>query len=666
MCRETELDEPAAKSTATTTDGGGSSSGSMATESPRQSILETETEAEAEASSSSDGQIEAEQWPAATAAAASPAPAPGGQHVPQAATASTAPVLRGREAAAVLKASRFHTKVVLRAVEKLDLPSTPLQELRLWHSGPGAAGRGPGGRRRRPPAVARLGSEGRWRGAPWGALYLSTEMQCPLWWQLREAAWVELNSEVLEEPVAATPATAASSSSSSRGANCRPQRRGFGCLSSVEAELVAEVELHTCAALHYLASMAGAPSVSSEAAAAPESSRGPGTAQPGFRFAPPPRGGAGGAGAGETEVAVDGPTLPGGSRAEGAANGVQSSPTAGGGSSDGTARLADALWPFFVRMELAEALLEGEVLRAAQWALRLLGLAEPFGLRRAQEVAVGTLELLAEHGQAAAASPALVASFRRSFASYGDAPVIPRFRARFREAVVRLADAGLLPPEAAGEEAAAPGASPGGAAQPDFAAVGLAPFRSRDTCFLAFRSGLAAAAAPGGGHSAFSPAASGKGESEGPHPASACHLGGSCSSCRCELDVRRRLVAGIEAVAATGGVNEDTRDELLQLVASTPAAQPAGHVARLGPPGALLPASDREASFAGKDGRSAAGITGAKGRQQSPRHAGVEDEQQGDEEDDDNADFGEFQQAAGPGIAPSLLCGVQWCEKHAF
>eukprot|EP00927_Polykrikos_kofoidii_P050451 TRINITY_DN44367_c0_g1_i1.p1 TRINITY_DN44367_c0_g1~~TRINITY_DN44367_c0_g1_i1.p1 ORF type:complete len:729 (+),score=102.38 TRINITY_DN44367_c0_g1_i1:142-2328(+) len=169
---------------------------------------------------------------------------------------------------------RYHTRLVLMLLEKLDLPFSLLQEFRLGSQ-----------RHRRAPIIdASAGdtdSPPRWRTAPWGAIYLVVEPCCPLWqadsarsFRLRSpSASVghrlsqdgERDPKVLEgrscsrastgcslDDARSTPAVSAPSTDSSVSAR-HDICLSFGCVSSDEASVVAEAETHICAALRHLA-----------------------------------------------------------------------------------------------------------------------------------------------------------------------------------------------------------------------------------------------------------------------------------------------------------------------------------------------------------------------------------------------------------------------------
>jgi len=395
------------------------------------------------------------------------------------------------------RAAKYHTKLLLRILERLDLPLTHLQELRL------AATRA---NRRR---VARLPTSGHWRSSPWGALYLSLETRCPVWQCLSDAV------------------------SSSQDADSKVKRPCLAtftasCLSSSEADLMKEAETHLCAALRHLSAIAGAIS-------AVRSFKESG----GFHDL-------------ELGPSIDSARL------------CRECSDLDGVSLDYDRlfkELLEVAWPFFLRTQLSNALLEGDILRAAAWAVQFLGIAEPWGLRRVQELTSLGLELAAEHLSVRSSSATQDAGqdgdawnlLRGACAAYLTVPIIPRFETRLRRTVSRLAELGLYRHVGSAEESCGQSALERSlneilkpeqqtASSRDFDAAGtnLVAFRDADALYVAFRQELSNVAVE--------------------------HLDGSC-----ELEVQKAAIAGIEAICAleVGGAMQESRQlQLEEAVAS--------------------------------------------------------------------------------------------------
>lgn len=339
-----------------------------------------------------------------------------------------------------LCALRYHTKLVFHLLEKLDLPFGCLQELRL-------------GCKRRRPVSSLAGGSGCWRASPWGAVYLAIEPCCCLWKQISES---------------------------------RPDDGGgdrspftFGCLSFQEVDLVAEVEVHVCAALRHLARAS-----EQEAQAARVARMGPGASRGrvGFEAAtarcfldegPECELSSTGSGADDCTSAKSGaevrPTSKKGSiddvaspaastRAgnDGSESGRDGCDSSSSGTGYGPAfaacfeRLVQVAWAFYLRVQLLGALLRGDALESATWSVRFLGLAEPWGLRRVQELALHTLEFTVEmlqtsKGLEVANTDDAWKGLREACIAYLGAPVIPRFESRLKRSVSSMSDLGLRP-----------------------------------------------------------------------------------------------------------------------------------------------------------------------------------------------------------------------------
>jgi len=429
-----------------------------------------------------------------------------------------------------LRAAKFHTKLLLHCLERLDLPVTQLQELHLATRQPQ--------RQRRASRLPRSGvGEGRWRSSPTGAIFLSLEARCPIWRQLLEAT----NCGHLEED---------SSDAFS-----------FSCQSCTEAALVDEFELHLCAALRHLS----AASTSLTQPAAQEVTE--------LSDAIPSCGST--AGASNACQCSEAAEIKGAMASATVACALNESAKVRLDSALNTClgELVDVAWAFYLRTQLVNSLLQGDVLRTTAWAVQFLGVAEPFGLRRVQDLAALSLEFAVEHLGAAssrsACEPQAWNTLRGACAAYLCVPIIPRFQARLRKAVTRLVELGLCGKDEAGcqpslqrtldtllrpeETSAAP------ACQFDASGAGLATFRSSDHLHVAFRKALVASASS--------------------------HRDG-----RCQLDVHQAVTEGIEAVASFGAGGPMPSDRSLQLLEVTSSLLHAPAYLIPPPPPQLLPA----------------------------------------------------------------------------
>jgi hypothetical protein len=258
----------------------------------------------------------------------------------------------------------------------------------------------------------------------------------------------------------------------------RPSHLTFGCLSGHEADLIAEVEVHVCAALRHLARAS-----EQEAAAARAARLGPGASRGRVGFEVPSLTcnldeGSGcelsSAGSGGEEsspsrrlcgnderstsnkvAANDSPTPTGSTRAGGSESAFDGGDSSASGTAHGPAfavcfeRLVEVAWAFYLRVQLLNSLLRGDALESAAWSVRFLGLAEPWGLRRVQELALHGLELTVDILQVAQGQKAIEFldsawhGLREACVAYLGAPVIPRLDARLKRSVSTLTDLGL-------------------------------------------------------------------------------------------------------------------------------------------------------------------------------------------------------------------------------
>lgn len=120
-------------------------------------------------------------------------------------------------------------------------------------------------------------------------------------------------------------------------------------------------------------------------------------------------------------------------------------------------RLVEVLWVCFLRAQMVDAMFRGDVLSCAAWAIRFLGVAEPWSLRRTQELVVLSLELAVQcqggipgsqctDDQTPEASVESLRFLQEACVWYFRAPIIPRFERRFIRSVASLRDQGVFSP----------------------------------------------------------------------------------------------------------------------------------------------------------------------------------------------------------------------------
>eukprot|EP00930_Biecheleria_cincta_P079049 TRINITY_DN6670_c0_g1_i2.p1 TRINITY_DN6670_c0_g1~~TRINITY_DN6670_c0_g1_i2.p1 ORF type:complete len:528 (-),score=94.43 TRINITY_DN6670_c0_g1_i2:188-1771(-) len=356
---------------------------------------------------------------------------------------------------------RLHTKLVHLLVEKVDLPFSNLQELRLACQGRGASSAG--------NASCRAGQTSpfeRWVISAGGGLCQTQELRCPLWHRLWVCAERFVGQELL----------------SARGPRTQ-------CQSRQEMEIVDEVEVHVSAALRHLGHASShryevgahfsnqlAQKDDNQAICIEDAST-----------------------AGGDTVLTDGfGELPSSPQVSVAPYDVAADAGNDGlGLAFGQCQdlLCEAVWAFFLKVQILSAILHGDVLLLAAWAVRLLGLAGPWSLRRLQEFVLHALELLADHpcGLSAAEErrPALQLLFD-ACATYLTAPVIPRLQARLQKCAASLREKGILRPEEGSEkfrESLATLLGEGDKPLANFDPTGdaLAGIRKQDSLFLTFQ-----------------------------------------------------------------------------------------------------------------------------------------------------------------------------------
>ena len=103
--------------------------------------------------------------------------------------------------------------------------------------------------------------------------------------------------------------------------------------------------------------------------------------------------------------------------------------------------LSKVLWAFHVHVQLSHAAFQGDVPLLAVWSLRLLGLAEPWPLRRLHDFTLSVLELVLSEGQEMHAESKHL--LQEASSVYLAVPVIPRMQGRMRSCLRGLRS--LLP-----------------------------------------------------------------------------------------------------------------------------------------------------------------------------------------------------------------------------
>ncbi|CAE8696577.1 unnamed protein product, partial [Polarella glacialis] len=327
-----------------------------------------------------------------------------------------------------LCALRFHTKLVGLLLEKLDVPLAQLQELRLACKRRQLTQFAPKLTSRCSPGDASC----LWRASSSGSLYMSRELQCPIWHRL----WY---------------ATAGWPSEDTRGAPREPFRPATCCLSREEARIVKEVEVHVSAALRHLGHASShdhevgkyfSAELGRASGDAPEESPAE-DAHSALQDQEP-----------SEDVAQEAESVQGVPALAPAAVqlGPSESEELGHAAAFGACqeRLGEVAWAFFLHVQVVTAIFAGDVVLLAAWAVRMLGLGAPWSLRRLQDFVICALELLADHPEGlkdgASAREASRSLLLDACAAYLSAPVIPRLQARLRSCVSRLRDQGILRP----------------------------------------------------------------------------------------------------------------------------------------------------------------------------------------------------------------------------
>lgn len=429
-----------------------------------------------------------------------------------------------------LRALKYHTKVLQHLLEKLDLPFLHVQELRLAL--------------RRPRRRACIRGEARWRTASWGAIYLAVEAKCAVWRHIRKSA-------AMGRPEGTAHA----------GHVKDEEAWTFGCLNSAEAELLSEVEVHLCAALRHLSRASQL--VAASSATVEHLGTGPMSKDNGQVADPNSKS------ADYSEFSCSTCEDFNSDAYSSSDESTRHSPPDVEQLSDRRAarlaevlhesfrRLTETMWVFLLRAEICDALLRGDVLQAAAWALRFLGIAEPWGLRKVQDLALNTLELANEYLSNSAiptdgSTSYAWGSLRASCEVYLGAPIIPRFEVRFRQIVSRLADLGLrtTSPTERLESSLRALLEPREADMPrkfDGSGAILEAFRWNDDVYTAFHQAVALSAAT--------------------------HLDGCC-----QMEPCGAVLAGVEVVSSFGA----RRHDLLEVVSCVPETLPLPAAPELG------------------------------------------------------------------------------------
>ncbi|OLQ08797.1 hypothetical protein AK812_SmicGene7658 [Symbiodinium microadriaticum] len=155
----------------------------------------------------------------------------------------------------------------------------------------------------------------------------------------------------------------------------------------------------------------------------------------------------------------------------------------------------DRLCPLDVREHLLasfRAIFHGDTLLTAAWALRLLGLAGPWSLRRLHDFVLCALELLMESSGHMAEETGEPHDAREMFLAacetYLAVPVIPRMQSRMQSCVTSLRRSGLLPEDRLKQVLSE--VESGGSTSFDSSGSGLHAIRDRDAVHNAFQRSL--------------------------------------------------------------------------------------------------------------------------------------------------------------------------------
>jgi len=329
-----------------------------------------------------------------------------------------------------LCALRLHSKLVHLLLDKLDLPWSLLQELRL------ACARG------RSKSTGRGNSEDEqastWTLSASGVLYVIQELRCPLWHRLWSVVGAKIGQENLDAMAA-------------------------GCMSSRELDIITEVEVHVSAALRHLGHASSHLHEVGELFSADLRGDGKkGNAEAQWEDASTAEDGSVAAEGGRAfptygttpkDSSMSPKAIPPISSFESQIS-LDDSDKLGPSFATCQSTFGEAIWTFFVHLQLVSALFRGDVLLLCAWSLRLLGLPGPWSLRRLQEFVVGTLELLVERPDGLSKEPPSQEALRffwDACATYLTAPVIPRLQTRLKNSVAALRKSGVLRQEVVGD-----------------------------------------------------------------------------------------------------------------------------------------------------------------------------------------------------------------------
>lgn len=348
-----------------------------------------------------------------------------------------------------LLAIRYHTHVLLQTLLRLELPLSRINELRRSCVARRSRTRGNSDR-------------GCWRRTAIGGFNQVSYPQCPAW------------------SVFARTAAEQTGDGNKLGEGDVAERfASFYSVTIDETMLVAEIEAHACAALRHLACASNCEVEREAARAAAPRGRGAGRGHLSFRPVAPVNPCVGRDDPGRSGNAEDQQPPLGSPKKSCRHSDCQSSEEgvsehvnvtnvygnlADSAFSTSVDRLAEIVWAFFVYVQSVDALVRGDVLRAAGWCVRFLGVGRPWPLRRLQEVSVSALELAAQFPTGVAGnwenwatswqdepapdeiSPETLAFFQQACVAYLHVPVIPRLEPRLRASVAALQERELLKP----------------------------------------------------------------------------------------------------------------------------------------------------------------------------------------------------------------------------
>lgn len=213
--------------------------------------------------------------------------------------------------------------------------------------------------------------------------------------------------------------------------SCSSQHDGFvfECLSSEEAQVFQEIEMHVCACLRHL-------SQSLENDLDPSTT---GVSKGSLCFQ------------GMRPLCLDDDSDPDNDIVSDTQSSIKSESCNNPFPPEFTAcfeQLCTLTWTVFLRAQLVHALLGGDLTAAAAWAVRFVGAPEPWGLRETQELALQVLEAAStfECKRAVPSSSRTSLFLQETVLNYLDAPIIPRYRRRLSSCLSCFLDQGFFRP----------------------------------------------------------------------------------------------------------------------------------------------------------------------------------------------------------------------------